>query len=95
MGRHAPQVYTLAADIARIEGLVTQLPSDAHVCIVLRDGARYSGVVSERPALQLFEDAHGVEGMNAQVRLDDPAAPTWTRYLWLGDVARVESLPSR
>ena len=54
------------------------------MCIVLRDGARYSGVVSERPALQLFEDARGVEGMNAQLRLDDPAAPSWICYLWLG-----------
>ena len=46
----------------------------------------------ERPALQLFDDADGVQGFNAMLRLDDPSAPDGTTYLWLGDIRSIEHL---
>ncbi|HZP67494.1 MAG TPA: DUF3247 family protein [Rudaea sp.] len=92
MGRHAQTVYTEPEDIARIECMVAELPSQARVRIVVRNGDVITGCVTERPALQLYEDPAGNEGFNAEVRIDDPAAPPWTVYLWLGDIARVERL---
>lgn len=92
MGRKAPEIVVSPAEIARIENLVTQLPSQARVRITLRDGRTLSGTVTERPAAQLFEDYNGAEGINSVVRLDDPAAPTWTVYLWLSEIDRIESI---
>jgi hypothetical protein len=92
MGRNAPEVYVDPAEIARLESLVTVLPSQAQVRVVLRNGDNLRGTVTERPALQLYEDARGVEGFNAELRLDDPQAPPWQAYVWLGDIERVERL---
>lgn len=92
MGRTAQRVYVEPRDIARIQRFVVELPSQAHVRVTMQGGARVTGTVTERPAAQLFENASGAAGMNAQVRLDDPAAPQWSAYLWLGDIERVERL---
>lgn len=94
MGRRAPAVFTAPDDIARIEDLVTQLPSQARVRVTMRSGHVIDGTVTERPATQLFEDDAGSEGFNAVVRLDDPASPPWTVYLWLSDIAQVEQFES-
>ena len=48
--------------------------------------------MAERPATQLFKDYDGSEGINSVVRLDDPQAPTWSVYLWLSEIAAVETL---
>jgi hypothetical protein len=94
MGRTAQKVYTEPRDIERIEQLVTQLPSRANVRITMCNGDILTGWVMERPAAQLYEDpSGGATGMNGEVRLDDPAAPTWSVYLWLGDIERVETIP--
>ena len=85
MGRNAAKVYVEPGEIARIEQLVAQLPSQARVRVILRDGDEIRGTVTERPALQLYEDARGVEGFNAELRLDDPQSPPWLAYVWLGD----------
>lgn len=95
MARNAKHVFTEPADIARIEQLVCELPSQASVRITQHNGDIYTGTVTERPAAQLYEDASGNEGINAQVRLDDPQVPTWNVYLWLSDVARIERLDPR
>ena len=92
MGRNARQVYVDAAEVARLERLVTELPSQAQVRVTLRSGDSVCGTVTERPALQLYEDARGVEGFNGELRLDDPVAPPWEAYVWLGDIVRVERL---
>lgn len=92
MGRNATTVYAEPADIARIEDLVTQLPSQARVRLLLRGGTVLTGTVTERPTLQLYLDPHGTEGFNAELRLDDPQAPPWQAYVWLSDIERVEQL---
>lgn len=92
MGRNARQVYVDATEVARLEHLVTELPSQAQVRVILRNGDAVSGTVTERPALQLYEDARGIEGFNGELRLDDPRAPPWQAYVWLGDIERVERL---
>lgn len=92
MGRTAEKVYVEPGDIARIQQRIVELPNQARVRVTMQGGAVIKGTVTVRPAAQQFEDASGATGMNAQVRLDDPAAPAWTAYLWLGDIARVERL---
>lgn len=92
MGRQAEKIYTQPGDIARIQRFVVALPSQARVRITMQNGDIIVGTVTERPAAQLFEDASGATGMNAQVRLDDPTAPAWTAYPWLGSIERVERL---
>jgi len=91
MSRIARQVFTEPSDIARIEQLVCALPTYAKVRVVTRDGETYSGTVTERPATMVFDDIQGNSGINALVRLDDPAVPPEV-YLWLGDIAQIERL---
>ena len=92
MGRKAERVYTEPREIERIQQLVVELPSQAHVRVTMKNGNVITGTVIERPAAQLFEDASGAAGMNGQLYLDDPIAPPWSAHLWLGDVVRVERL---
>ena len=92
MGRYAKRVVVDHDGIDRLTQLVTELPSQARVRIHLYDGTVYTGTVVERPALQQFSDADGVSGINAEVRLDDPAAPAWQVDVWLSDIDRIERL---
>lgn len=92
MSGKAEKVYTEPGDIERIQRFVVELPSQAHGRITMKSGYIITGAVTERPAAQLFENVFGAIGMNARVRLDDPTAPAWTAYLWLGDIERVERL---
>ena len=66
-------VYTAEGDLSRLRALVAQLPNDAQVELHLDDGRHLRGTVAARPTLQVFVDAAGREGMNALVRLEDPA----------------------
>jgi hypothetical protein len=93
MGRFAATICTEPEDIGRLEQLVSALPAEARVRIVLREGDTIEGTVVERPALQLFEDADGTQGMNAMLRLDVPSLPPpSTTYVWLSEVRGVEPL---
>ena len=92
MGRRAEKIFTEPEQIERIEQLVTELPGQAQVRITMCNGDVVAGTVSERPALQLYEDASGAQGVNAELHLDDPAVPAWSLYVWLGDIARVEPM---
>jgi len=92
MGRNAEKVYTEPHDIARLEHLVVALPSQARVRLKLRGGDTVSGTVTERPAVQLYEDASGAAGANAELRLDNPDLPAWNAHVWLGDIVAVERL---
>lgn len=94
MGRTAERVYTDPSDIARIEALTAELPSNAQVTIVCKDGATYTGTVAERPIAQLYFDGAGAEGFNAVVCLEDASAGDAGRTLWLDGIAEVRKLDS-
>ena len=81
-----------SGDVARIEDLVMQLPSQARVRITMRNGDVFTGTVTERPATQLIRSGVADESINAIVRLDVPSAPPWNVYLWLSDIERVEKV---
>ena len=92
MGRTAERVYTDDADIARLEGLMEQLPDEARVELLLADGSRVAGVVSVRPTVQTFLDPQGEEGINGVVRIDDAADPSQAHYIWLDVIREVRPL---
>lgn len=94
MGKYAASVCVDVESIRRIERLVEQLPTNGHVVIVQQDGARFDGVISERPNVQVFRDARENEGINALVRLERPDDPDWHRWVWLDRIAEVEHLDS-
>lgn len=73
MTRNAEHIYTDRADIARLEARIAELSNDAHVELALDDGSVMRGTVAARPTVQVFYDAAGNEGLNALVRLEDPA----------------------
>jgi len=92
MSRIARDVFTEPAAVARIEQLACELPTHARVRITLRDGDVYTGTVTERPAVMIFDDSQGNCGVNGLVRFDTPESPPSDTYLWLSDIARVEPL---
>jgi len=92
MSRIAKAVFTEPEAIARIEQLACELPTHARVRITLRDGDTFSGTVTERPAVMMFDDINGQCGINGLVRVDTPESPPSDAYFWLSDIARVEAL---
>lgn len=92
MGKRAEKVYVEAVDIARLEQRVEELPSDAHVRITLENGEIFTGIVAERPSMQVFEDSVGAEGLNGLVRIENAAAPSGSIYVWLDVIVRVERI---
>ena len=92
MGRTAERVYTDDADIARLEGLMEQLPDEARVELLLADGSSVAGVVSVRPTVQTFLDPQGEEGINGVVRIDDAADPSQAHYIWLDVIREVRPI---
>ena len=92
MGRTAERVYTAAADIARLEALMMQLPDEARVELLLADGGSVTGVVAVRPTVQSFLDPHGEEGINGVVRIDDAADPSRAHWVWLDLIREVRRL---
>ena len=61
---------------------------------LLDDGSSCDGVVSVRPSVQVFRDPQGREGLNAEVQLERPDAPTWHQRVWLDRIQRVEHVDS-
>jgi len=94
MGRNAPCVLVAEDAIDRLEALVHQLPANGHVVLLLNDGSSCDGVVSVRPSVQVFRDAQGREGINAEVQLERPDAPAWHQRVWLDRIRRVEHVDS-
>ena len=92
MGKTAERVYTDDADIARLEGLMEQLPDEARVELLLADGSSVAGVVSVRPTVQTFLDPQGEEGINGVVRIDDAADPSQAHYVWLDVIREVRPI---
>lgn len=94
MGRLASSVYTEQRDIQRLQALVSELPANGHVVLVLKDGGACDGVIETRPNVQVFRDAQQREGINGEVTLRRLDAPGWERRLWLDQIVRVEHLDS-
>lgn len=94
MSKYAPQVYTDPADIARLEKLVVDLPDNALVSVVERDGTTTTGVVAALPTVQSFRDENETEGLNGVVRLEDAGVPEGYRTIWLDRIERVIQLDS-
>lgn len=94
--RTAPRVLTAAADIDRLRGVIARLREGHAVALHLEDGSEIHGYVVDRPTLQQFFDAHGNEGTNGWVRLDEPTleqpeAAGW-RDVWLDRVMSARPL---
>lgn len=95
MGKTAERIHTDRAEIARLESLIARLPNDAHVELTLDDGDVVRGTVAARPTVQVFEDSHGNEGLNALVRLEEVAfdAARTPRDIWVDRIVRIVQLP--
>jgi Protein of unknown function (DUF3247) len=94
MASGAEHVYTDPSDIQRIEALIEDLPGNARVTITERDGTISTGIVAVIPGVQVFRDVDGNEGMNAVVRIEDPARSNVIHTIWLDQIVRVEHLDS-
>lgn len=94
MTQRADRVYTDAQDIRHLDALIAPLADEMRVRLTLIDGSEIIGIVTVRPSLQTFLDEDGEEGVNAVLRLDPLRPPCETRYLWLDEVAAIETLPA-
>lgn len=92
MSQVADRVCTSDEDIARLEELVTLLPDEARVELVLEDGTSVTGAVAVRPTVQAFVDPQGQDGINALVRIDDAADPSRLHWVWLDRIREVRRL---
>lgn len=92
MSRVADRVCTSDEDIARLEELVTLLPDEARVELVLEDGTSITGAVAVRPTVQTFLDPGGREGINGLLRIDDAADPARLHWVWLDRIREVHRL---
>lgn len=93
MARIAERIYTEQADIDRLEATIMQLSDGDRVELLLDDGSIVIGTVAMRPTVQDFLDTDGNEGLNAMVRLEDPAmdhpeTAGW-RDLWVDTIREV------
>lgn len=94
--RVSPHVYTGRDEIARLRALTGELGNGDHVALHLDDGEIVRGIVSGRAMLQQYFDAHGREGTNGTVRLEQPAleAPEgagW-RDVWLDRIVEIRRI---
>ena len=92
MTRTAERVCISDAEIAHLEMLVTQLPYQARVELVLDDDSTMVGTVAVRPTVQTFIDPDGQEGVNDLLRIDDAADPSQLRWIWLDRIREVRRL---
>jgi Protein of unknown function (DUF3247) len=72
MDRQAERVCTDQASVKELESLIDQLPTHGHMVLVMKNGSSCDGVVSKRPNVQVFRDAHEREGINAVCSCGDP-----------------------
>lgn len=93
MTQLADRVYRDAAEIERLTALVAELPDEGLVDLQLVDGSWRAAVVTTRPSLQTFLDPLGREGINAVVRIDDPATGR-SDYLWIDEIVRIRPVHS-
>lgn len=94
MSSYCERVYRNEADIGRLKALISRLPSDRHVRLALTDGSVLTGIVGEKPVLQVFYGPEGTEGTNAVLRLEsDAAGKPDVRDMWIDEIVEVERLP--
>ena len=96
MTRNAERVHTDPDAIAAIQRNIERLPNGAHVLLGLEDGSEVTGIVAARPIAQMFFGPDGREGMNAVVRIEQPAldhpeTAGW-RDLWVDRILEVRRL---
>lgn len=96
MSRKAERVHTDPEAIARLQGLIAQLPAGARVSVLMEDGVEISGIVVARPMTQLFFSPDGMEGTNSLLRLEQPAMYNTetgnTVEIWLDRIALIRRL---
>ncbi|HET8818328.1 MAG TPA: DUF3247 family protein [Xanthomonadaceae bacterium] len=93
MARIADRVYTDQHDIARLEATIKALDIGDRVSLLMADDEVVQGIVAVKPSVQVFFDHAGREGLNAMVRLEDPAldhpeSAGW-RDLWVDAIREV------
>ena len=93
MARIAERIYTDQQDIARLEATIRGLDIGDRVSLCMADGEVVQGIVSAKPTVQVFFDPAGREGLNAVVRLEEPAlerpeSAGW-RDLWVDAIREV------
>lgn len=93
MTQLADRVHRDAREIERLTALVADLPDAGLADLQLIDGSWRAAVVTTRPSLQTFLDPDGREGINAVVRIDDPATGR-SDYLWIDEIARIRPVRS-
>ena len=88
----AEHAYRNPDEIERLKALIAALPADRRVTLVLRDGTTLTGIVGERPVLQIVRGEHGEEGANALLRLegDAPGRPD-VRDLWIEQIVEIRA----
>ncbi len=94
MSKYAERIHTDRTEIARLESLVTELPSEARVVLTLDDGSELRGTVSVQPTIQTFRNSDQQEGVNALLRLDDLDDPARQHHVWLDQIVKVTWLGS-
>lgn len=94
MAKYVERVHTDRTQIAALEALVTELPSEANVALTLDDGSELRGTVSVQPTIQTFRDASEREGVNSLLRLDDLQDPARQHHVWLDQIRKVTRLGS-
>jgi hypothetical protein len=91
MTQYVERVHTDRAQIAALEALVAELPSEANVALTLDDGSELRGTVSVQPTIQTFRDASQQEGVNSLLRLDDLQDPARQHHVWLDQIGWIRS----
>lgn len=78
-----------------MEALAQRLPEGGHVTLVLDDDSTVKGLVSAVPSIQVFLDADGNEGLNANVRIEVAQADGADRIVWLDRIRDVVRMPNQ
>ena len=93
MSRIADRVYTDQFDIDRLEATIRALDIGDRVSLLMEGGEVVQGIVAAKPSVQVFLDPAGREGINAVVRIEEPALERpetagW-RDLWVDAIREV------
>lgn len=93
MARIAQRVHTDADQIARLEATIKGLDIGDRVSLLMEGGEVVQGIVAAKPSVQVFFDPAGREGINAVVRIEEPAldrpeSAGW-RDLWVDAIREV------
>ncbi|KLJ01977.1 DUF3247 family protein [Luteimonas sp. FCS-9] len=94
MSQTPPRIHVERAELDALERSIRLLDDEAIVQVTIADGTQVEGVVSARPALEVFRTADGAEGHNALLRLDDLEDPAVPHYVWVGEITAIDRIGS-